>query len=181
MRSLVFHEKSGDKPVGRIFVGTMNIRPSGIGTRRPRRQNVGLAVGVVRADELIAKPERAAEIGGPGLFGDEGIRPGFDDASVDVLGAEDSAEARGRFVENVLDRALRRVASSSSAKAAARPEMPPPMMAMRVMDCDFRLSALAFRKPDCESRRPARILLHEAREILHVFDRSFRQECRGRD
>ena len=61
-------------------------------------QNVGLAVGVIRTDELVAEAKRAAEIGGPGLFGDEGIGAGFDDASVDVFGAEDTAETRRRFV-----------------------------------------------------------------------------------
>ena len=55
-------------------------------------KNVGLAVSIVGADELIADAERAAEIGGPGLFGDEGIGSGFDDAAVDVLGAENAAE-----------------------------------------------------------------------------------------
>jgi len=52
---------------------------------------------------LIAEAERAAEIGGPGFFGDEGVGAGFDDASVDVFGAEDAAEARGRFVEDVVN------------------------------------------------------------------------------
>src|SRR5580704_4647873 len=54
-------------------------------------ENVSFAVGVVRADELIAEADSAAEIGGPGLFGDEGVGSGLDDAAVDVFGAEDSA------------------------------------------------------------------------------------------
>ncbi len=35
MRSLVLQEKSGDNAVGASFVGTMNIRPSGMTTSRP--------------------------------------------------------------------------------------------------------------------------------------------------
>src|ERR1019366_9495399 len=66
-------------------------------------QDVSLAIGVVRTDELVAEAEGAAEIGGPGLLGNEGIGAGFDQASVDVFGAENAAEARGRFVENVVE------------------------------------------------------------------------------
>jgi len=52
---------------------------------------------------LVAEAEGATEIGGPGLFGDEGVGAGFDNASVDMLGAEDAAEARGGFVEEIVD------------------------------------------------------------------------------
>jgi len=56
---------------------------------------------------LFAESKRTAEIGCPGLFRDKGIGAGFDDASVDVFGAEDAAETRGSLVENVLDNSTR--------------------------------------------------------------------------
>ena len=61
--------------------------------------DVGFAVGVVGADELIAQSNFAAEIGGPGLFGEEGIGAGFDQAPVffNAIGNHDAAEARGGF------------------------------------------------------------------------------------
>ena len=89
---------------------------------------------------MIAEAEGAAEIGGPGLFGDEGIGSGFDDAAIDVLGAEDAAEACRGFVERVVDLGAGR-RCSSRAKAAASPEMPPPMIAMRVMEGLLRASS----------------------------------------
>ena len=65
-------------------------------------QDVGLAVGIVGADQLIAEAKRAAKIGGPRFFGDERVWPRFDDASVDGFSAENAAEARGGFVKNVV-------------------------------------------------------------------------------
>ncbi len=106
MRILVRREKSGESTVGRIFVGTMNIRPSGMTTSLSRpflKHDVGFAVGVVGADELIAQSDFAAEIGGPGLFGEERIGAGFDEAAIGVVGDNDSAEARGGFEQNILD------------------------------------------------------------------------------
>src|SRR5579862_7701623 len=57
------------------------------------RQNVSLAVGIVRADELVAQAKSTAEIGSPGFFCDERIRARFDDASVNLFGPEDSTQA----------------------------------------------------------------------------------------
>ncbi len=37
------------------------------------------------------------------FFSDEGIGSGLDDAAVDVLGAEDAAETRRRFVKRIFD------------------------------------------------------------------------------
>ena len=134
-------------------------------------QDVGLAVGVVRADELVAEAQRAAEIGGPGLFGDEGIGPGLDHASVDVFGAENAAEPRRRFVESVFDVGagaalfFEREGGGESGDASAD-------------DGDaihgLRLPASGFRLP---AGRSWRIFLHEAREVLHIVDRSFGQNA----
>jgi hypothetical protein len=66
-------------------------------------QDVGLALGVVGADEFVAQAEGATEVGGPGFFGDEGVGAGLDQASVNVFGAEDAAQARGGFIEDVVD------------------------------------------------------------------------------
>ena len=95
-------------------------------------EDVGFAVDVVRADELIAEAERAGEIGGPGFLGDEGIRAGFDDASVDIS-VRRTPPRRGVDSNRVYSTAAPERRCSSRAKAAASPEMPPPMMAMRVM------------------------------------------------
>ena len=65
--------------------------------------DVGLAVGVVGADELIAQSDFAAEVGGPGFFGEEGIGAGFDQAAIGTVGDHDSAEARGGFEQDVFD------------------------------------------------------------------------------
>ena len=101
MRSLVFQRKERRQASGQNFCRDHEHQAVGHFDEAAVGQDVGLAVGVVGADELIAEAKRAAEIGGPGLFGDEGIGAGFDDASVDVFGAEDAAEARGGFVESV--------------------------------------------------------------------------------
>ena len=66
------------------------------------RQNVGLAVSIIGPDQLIAEPQFTAKVARPGLFGDERIRAGLDDASVDVFGAKDAAQTRRRFVENIV-------------------------------------------------------------------------------
>ena len=169
IRSLVFQENSGESPVGRIFVGTMNIRPSGISTRRPASQNVGFAVGIIRSDELIAQAQSAAKIAAQGFSRDEGIRAGFDHASIDVLrcGARRQGAERIRRERNQHRAPLRRC--SSSAKAAASPEIPPPMIAMRFM---MRLPASGFPA----ERGPESMLLNKTRQILHVFDRRLRQD-----
>jgi hypothetical protein len=85
------------------FGGDHEHQAIGHGDEAALGQNVGLAVGIVGADELIAEAKRAAEIGGPRFFGDERVRARFDDASVDRLGAEYAAEARGGFVKNVVN------------------------------------------------------------------------------
>jgi len=79
---------------------------------------------------LIAQSDFAAEVGGPGFFGEEGIGAGLDQAPIGAVGDHDSAEARGGFEQNILD--LRPdLRFSSSVNAAERPEIPPPMMAIR--------------------------------------------------
>ena len=69
----------------------------GHGDETAADEDVSFAIGVVRADELISEAESAAEVGGPGFFGNEGIRSGFYDAAVDVFGAEDAAEIGARI------------------------------------------------------------------------------------
>ena len=157
---------------GQDFRGDHEHEAVGHGDEAAADEDVGFAIGVVGADELIAETERAAEVGGPGLFGDEGIGAGFDDAAVDVLGAEDAAELRGGFVENVFDCAgaagfFEGEGGGESGDAAAD-------------DCDAghergcpasRLSG--FRSAEFRSR----IFLHEAREIFHILDWSFGQDA----
>jgi hypothetical protein len=52
---------------------------------------------------LIAQAERAAEVSSPGFPGEERIRAGFDDASIDMFGAEDAAQTWRGLVESVFD------------------------------------------------------------------------------
>ena len=66
-------------------------------------QDVGLAIGIIRSDQLIAQTERTAEIGSPRLFRNEGIGTGFDKAAVDKLGSKNSAQARRGFVQNIFE------------------------------------------------------------------------------
>src|SRR5207253_9250039 len=65
------------------------------------QQNVCLALGVIRADQLVLESEFTAKIRGPRLLCKEGIRAGFDYASIDVLGRDYSAKARAGFVKNI--------------------------------------------------------------------------------
>ena len=107
--------------------------------------DVGFAVGVIGADELIAEADFAAEVGGPGFFGEKGIGAGFDEAAIDVIGDEDAAEARGGFEQNVFDADAPHWRFSSSENAAERPEIPPPMMAIRgIRSCELR--ALSYER-----------------------------------
>ena len=137
-------------------------------------QNVGLAVGVVRADELVAEAESAAQIGGPGLFGDEGIGAGLHQASVDVFGAKHASQTRRRFVENVVDigagPALLFEGEGGGQAGNASAD-----------DGDafheLRLPASGFRLPGAARELRRRILLHETRQILHIVDRRFRQDA----
>jgi hypothetical protein len=52
---------------------------------------------------LISETEGAAEVGGPGFFGDEGVGSGLDNAILDALGAENAAELGRGFEESVID------------------------------------------------------------------------------
>ena len=52
---------------------------------------------------MIAQTDLLAEFDGPGLFGEERIGSGLEDAAVDLVGYEDAAEARTCFVEDVLE------------------------------------------------------------------------------
>ena len=75
----------------------------GHGDEAAADEDVGYAIGVVGADELIAEAEGAAEIGGPGLFGDEGIGPGFDDAATMCSVRRTPPRLRRGFIEDVFD------------------------------------------------------------------------------
>ena len=78
------------------------------------------------------------------------VGPGFTPAGVDVFRAQHRPWEDGRRVGS-----QRRGPSGDTAgsKAAAGPEMPPPIMAMRVIAGEFRRLAFGFRK----GRIPARI------------------------
>ena len=93
----------------------------GDGNEAAAYEDVGFAIGVVGAEELIAQANGAAQIGGPGLFGDERVGPGLDNAALDVFGAKNSAEARRGFVKNVFSGAGAAVSSepSSSGRCAS--------------------------------------------------------------
>src|SRR6266446_2521601 len=52
------------------------------------QQNICLALGVIRADQLVLESEFTAKIRGPRLLCKEGIRAGFDYASLDLLGRD---------------------------------------------------------------------------------------------
>ena len=103
MRSLVLQENSGDSAVGTSLVGTMNIRPSGMTTSWPLYHNVGLALRVVGADELVGDAQLFAERRGPGFFGEEGIGTGLDQAALDAIGVHGAAEALAALEERVLE------------------------------------------------------------------------------
>jgi len=64
--------------------------------------DVGLALRVVRSDELVAQPDLAAEVGSPRLFGEKRIGSGFNQATVDALGGEHSTQSWAGLEQNVL-------------------------------------------------------------------------------
>ena len=123
-----------------IFVGTMNIRPSGINDQSAVHQNVGFAIGVVGADELITQADFAAKVARPGLFREKRIGTGFDQAAVHAFGDQHSAETRTGFEHTRIRATAPARRCFSSVNAAESPEIPPPMMAMRFMfRCDRRV------------------------------------------
>src|SRR5579859_57971 len=58
-----------------------------------------LAPGIVRADELVFEAELAAEVKGPGFFGEKRIGAGFNDATADLFAADDAAQTRALLKE----------------------------------------------------------------------------------
>jgi hypothetical protein len=104
---LGFPGKERREAGGQDFRRDQEHQPIGHFDEAAAGEDVGLALGIVRADELIADAESAGEISGPWLLRDEGIGAGFDDTSVDIFGAENAAEARGGFVEDVVDGSAR--------------------------------------------------------------------------
>ena len=56
--------------------------------------DVGLALRVVGADELVAQSKLAAEVGSPGFLGEKRIGPSFDQAVIDAVGDEHTTQAR---------------------------------------------------------------------------------------
>ena len=74
--------------------------------------NVGLALRVVGADELIAHAELFAERSRPGFFGEERIGAGFDQAAFDAIGDTWSRPAAVRSQRACIPNRLRRRAPS---------------------------------------------------------------------
>ena len=100
---LGLHRKQRRHHRGRELGGDHEHQAVGHFDQLALHQNVSLAVGVVGADELIAQADLLAEFDGPGLFGEERVGAGFEDAAVDLVSDEDAAKTRTRFVEDVLD------------------------------------------------------------------------------
>ena len=64
--------------------------------------NVGLALRVVGADELIGNSQLFAERCRPGLLGEEGIRTGFDQTAFDAIRRKAAAKPLPALEERVL-------------------------------------------------------------------------------
>lgn len=154
-------------------------------------EDISFSVGVVGADQLVAEAEIAAQIGGPGLFGDEGVRTGFDDASVNVIGAENPAKPQARLEENVVD--IRGGAAAffegegggqagdSSADNSDASQMQS-SAAKAGCSCDNLTARLKACPGTNQNRQPhlafrCGIFLHEARQVLHIVDRSFGKDA----
>ena len=65
--------------------------------------NVGLALRVVGADELVGDSKLFAERCRPGFFGKEGIRTGFDQAIFDAIGRQAAAKPLPALEERVFE------------------------------------------------------------------------------
>ena len=103
MRIFVRHGKKRREHGGHDLGGHHEHEPVGHHHQLAPGYDVGLALRVVRADELIAQPDLAAEVGSPGLLGEKRIGSGFDQAAVDAVGDEHSTQARAGLEQNVLD------------------------------------------------------------------------------
>ena len=125
-------EKSGDDSVGIILVGTINIRPSGIlpvcgltgckscGAHRWSRS--------VDRRALSLRHRSAAQ----GFSVRKESGPSLDSTVLHTFSGNHASETRARFKRTYSTGAPAR-RCSSRVKAAVRPEMPPPMMAIRFM------------------------------------------------
>ena len=94
MRIFVRKEKSGENTVGMNLGGHHEHEAIGHHHQLAPGYDVGLALRVVRADELIAQPNLAAEVGSPGLLGEKRIGARFNQAAVDAVGDEHATQAR---------------------------------------------------------------------------------------
>ena len=102
MRILVLQENSGDSAVGTSLRGHHEHQPVGHDHQPALYHDVGLALRVVGADELIGDAQLLAERSCPRLFGEKGIRTGLDQAAFDVIGRHAAAQPLAAFEERVL-------------------------------------------------------------------------------
>src|ERR1700724_3404442 len=67
-------------------------------------QNVGFSIRIIRAHELVAQAQRAAEIGCPRFFRKKGVGPSLNHAAFNLFSAQHAAESRRGFVKYILER-----------------------------------------------------------------------------
>ena len=101
MRIFVLHENSGDSAVGTSRGRYHEHQPVGHDHQPAVHHDVGLALRVVGADELIGDAEFLAECQRPGLFGEEGIGTGLDQAAVDAIGIHGAAQPLAALEQRV--------------------------------------------------------------------------------
>ena len=141
MRTLVLHENSGDKCGGHQLGRHHEHQPVGHDDQLAVYHNVGLSLRVVGADKLVVEAELFAERRGPGFFGEERVGTGLDQAAFYAIGARSSRPAAGRSQRSCTQCRRRRPALFPDRYAALRPEMPPPIIAIRFMGQPMILAA----------------------------------------
>ena len=98
------NDRIGVVRIGPSRFGAIRTNPSGTGHEPPLADDERAAVLRVGADELVAQPERPAEVDAPGLVGDERVGAAFEREPVDPVGPDRAADPVLALEHDDLDR-----------------------------------------------------------------------------
>src|SRR5664279_6098386 len=93
--------EQGRERGGKQLGGHHEHKPVGHDHQPAVYHDVGFALGVVGADQLIGDAEFLAQRKRPGFFGEERVRPGFHQAALHAIGIHGPAEPLAAFKEGV--------------------------------------------------------------------------------
>ena len=84
-----------------------------------------------RADEVPLQTQPAAEVDSPGFFGNEGIRPPFQQKPLLPYGMDEAPQATACFEQVQADGLVQSGSSVQDAVSSGQPEIPPPITTSR--------------------------------------------------